>query len=472
LNFIYTYTQKYKMTKQFLLLVTLTVISLFCDANTYFIASDGNDSNKGSIDDPWLSFEPAMRLIKSGDTLFLRQGIYFLDEQVVWEPSGNKDSWITISGYPKERVILDASNIPDLGQHVTGAFHLTGASYVKIENIELENSVGMGFSVFAPSSNVTIQDCKARRTFGPAIGCWNSSEIKVIGCEVSEANLRIMNKEGWQKREAPHEAISIAGVKGFEVAYNHVHHSEKEGIDVKEISAHGKVHHNVIHDIQRQGLYADAWFGLLEDVEFSYNTVFNCQWGAVICVEGKDSELKDVLLHHNLFYNNDGSGIYIGKWGHDGPRSGIKIYNNTLVDNGSASHWSGNTGNIDVRSSNLKDLEIHNNLLVSGGAYQIATFIDPKNESRFEKQEITIHHNFVGSWTENINQENKGYGWAYPVKGSDLKIGDPGFANPAYGDYSLGENSSALKNTLDGLPYGAIGDGKDFQRFKWPYSNE
>ncbi|MDX1640631.1 MAG: hypothetical protein R3220_02970 [Balneolaceae bacterium] len=36
-------------------------------------------------------------------------------------------------------------------------------------------------------------------------------------------------------REAPHEAISIAGVHHFEVAYNRVYRSYKEGIDLQRI---------------------------------------------------------------------------------------------------------------------------------------------------------------------------------------------------------------------------------------------
>ena len=37
--------------------------------------------------------------------------------------------------------------------------------------------------------------------------------------------------------------------------------SDKEGIDVKETSARGRVHHNLVHHLRRQGIYVDAWFG-------------------------------------------------------------------------------------------------------------------------------------------------------------------------------------------------------------------
>ena len=46
--------------------------------------------------------------------------------------------------------------------------------------------------------------------------------------------------------EPPHEALSIGGAVDFEVAYNHVYDSDKEGIDIKETSKRGKVHHNLV----------------------------------------------------------------------------------------------------------------------------------------------------------------------------------------------------------------------------------
>jgi len=283
-----------------------------------------------------------------------------------------------------------------------------------------------------------------------------------------------MHPVGWQQREAPHEAISIAGVKGFEVAYCHVHHCEKEGIDVKEVSAHGKVHHNVVHDVQRQGLYADAWFGLLEDVEFYNNTVFNCEWGAVICVEGKGSELKNVSMHHNVIYNNSGSGIYFGKWGIDGPRSNIKIYNNTLVNNGNPRHWSGVTGNIDIRSSNVKNVEVFGNICVDGRrtAYQIATFNNlEKNKNLFEELQINIHDNFVNTWLDRSSEGHEGYAWAYPFKGKNLIVGNPEFINPEIGDYRLQKKSKALKSPLSESYFGALDEDARFKRLKWPYIN-
>jgi hypothetical protein len=56
------------------------------------------------------------------------------------------------------------------------------------------------------------------------------------------------------RSEPPDEAISIGGAMDFEVAYNLVEDSDKEGIDIKETSSGGTVHHNFVHRMHPQGI--------------------------------------------------------------------------------------------------------------------------------------------------------------------------------------------------------------------------
>ena len=79
-----------------------------------------------------------------------------------------------------------------------------------------------------------------------------------------------------RRGEPPHEALSIGGAVNFEVAYNHVYDSDKEGIDIKETSKRGKVHHNFVHNVDRQGFYVDAWFGEISDIEIFSNVIHDC----------------------------------------------------------------------------------------------------------------------------------------------------------------------------------------------------
>jgi pectate lyase len=58
----------------FLLLTTLSVFS----ANTWFVATNGSDSNAGDINHPFATIMHAQAAANTGDTVFLRGGTYFL----------------------------------------------------------------------------------------------------------------------------------------------------------------------------------------------------------------------------------------------------------------------------------------------------------------------------------------------------------------------------------------------------------
>ena len=81
-------------------------------AATYYVATNGNDSNSGTLDAPWRSLRRAVSRLSPADTLYIRGGVYSssqdnVDSQAMSVPSGT--SWsapITISGYPGETVTL------------------------------------------------------------------------------------------------------------------------------------------------------------------------------------------------------------------------------------------------------------------------------------------------------------------------------------------------------------------------------
>ena len=187
--------------------------------------------------------------------------------------------------------------------------------------MKFRNSDAAGFIVRGPEcKKIELIGCKSTHSHNSGIGLWYCDSVLVKNCEITGANdnsdeyfLPGQRKGG----EAPHEALSICGARYFEVANNHVHHCFKEGIDCKEVSQHGVIHNNLVHDLPRQAYYTDAWFGLLEDIEFHSNTAYNCMWGFVISVEGKGSELRNVRFHHNLIYNLTGSGVLFGMWGNN-----------------------------------------------------------------------------------------------------------------------------------------------------------
>ncbi|MDX2111291.1 MAG: right-handed parallel beta-helix repeat-containing protein [Verrucomicrobiota bacterium] len=426
------------------LLVCMLLTSSLAAA-TYYVSPTGLDTNNGAIDKPWLTPDKAVATAVAGDVVLFRGGTYPITKRIEPKKSGTAEKWITFAGYPGEKPLIDGTGyIPSNGQHDNGLFNIVGPGYLRFINMHVTMSHGMGFTVRGPSHHVELIECSSHETFAPGIGLWNCQYVKVMYCEITGATTNRMRLYGDFNQEAPHEAISSGGAKYFEIAYNHVHDCDKEGIDIKEVSAHGTVHHNYVHDMPRQGLYTDAWFGVLEDVEFRDNVVHNCEWGIGVSSEGSSASLRNVRIRNNLFYNNRGSGIFFSLWGGDGPRSQIVIANNTFYKNGSPTHWSGPTGSIDLRSVNVQDITVVNNLCVGGGAYEIATFDNPATNGldQLTAKNVVIKYNLTETFKDDTNRTFL-YGRNYALLGDNPITGTAGLTNPTRGSFYLTEPSRA-----------------------------
>jgi len=427
-------------------------------------------------------------VLKAGELALIRGGVYRIDEQIALQHAGQQDAWIVYAGYPGEEVVIDASGIVTFAPadkppypHDQGAFQIEGVSYICVQNLTVKNSHNAGFTV-RDSHHIDLINLTTDTTFSSGIAVWDTDHdgrgchhIRVLGNSVTRANTFDMLLPGRPRgRETPHEAITIAGAHYFEVAYNHIYNCDKEGIDVKETSSHGTVHHNHVHHMDRQGLYVDSWFGVLEDVELYQNVVHHCQGaGIVISVEG-GKEARDIRIHHNLIYDNLGTGVFFSRWG-DGPRSGIQIHNNTVHHNGygpanpgTEYHWI--TGGLYLFSTNLRDIDIRNNILSDNKGFQIGYSehylgLGPDIIATLTERGIAISHNLV------YDRNNVDYpiyaGWGpddyaniYALSGENAILAAPAFVDETLEDYRLSPESPAIEsgspeqeyNDADGAP--------------------
>ncbi|MCX7798815.1 MAG: right-handed parallel beta-helix repeat-containing protein [Fimbriimonadales bacterium] len=414
---------------------------------TLWVSPQPGPEGDGSRERPFRSVHRAVEAAVPGDEVVFLGGRYAMRDFVVVTQKGGPGRWLTLRAADRQRPVFDFSSVKPKRQPWTGGFHAKGASHVRFVRLEIVESHACGLLISDGCEAIDVVECTFRRTFMPGIGAWNSHRVRIVGNDVSRANDPSMRLWGDPNEECPHEAISVAGVKGFEVAWNRVHDSVKEGIDVKEVSAHGTVHHNLVEDLHRQAYYADAWFGLLEDVEFFSNVARRCEWGMVVSVEGRGSELANVRIRHNVFHDNRASGVFFGRWGADGPRRAVTIEHNTLVRNGRLRHWAGATGNIDLRSPNARDVVVRRNLLVAGAGFQMAAFsADP---SLLNAKGWELASNRFDRWVAAPLEDNP-YGPAHVLDGSEPSFGPVAFENEATGLWRPRDRS---------LRFGALPEG-------------
>jgi hypothetical protein len=81
-------------------------------ADTYYIATDGNDDNSGMLARPFGTFNHAIRLAKAGDTIYVRGGTYMLNDSIEINKAGANGSPIKLWSYGTETPVLDFRRNP------------------------------------------------------------------------------------------------------------------------------------------------------------------------------------------------------------------------------------------------------------------------------------------------------------------------------------------------------------------------
>jgi|GEM_PF-4769979 len=109
--------------------------------NSYYVATNGSDSNPGTIDRLWATLPYATDQIKAGDTVYVRAGTYKPTKATVITTSGTADARITFRSYPGETAVIDASDPPSDTDGIA-----TTASYVSSIGFEVKNAKRTGIN--------------------------------------------------------------------------------------------------------------------------------------------------------------------------------------------------------------------------------------------------------------------------------------------------------------------------------------
>lgn len=130
-------------------LVCACGMSVSVYATDYYVATDGNDMNVGSIEKPFATLSKALKLVQPGDNIYLRGGEYNVTEDWIMDKSGNKtyakvfdikqkgnpSSPICVIGYKNERPVLNMEQIKLTDRRVA-VFYIAG-SYWRFKNFEV-----------------------------------------------------------------------------------------------------------------------------------------------------------------------------------------------------------------------------------------------------------------------------------------------------------------------------------------------
>ena len=346
----------------------------------YFVSPSGSDSNPGTLARPWKTIGKAVSIVKPGDILYVRQGVY--NEKVNFKTSGTATNPILILNYPGENPIIDGKfSIPGSG---AGLLVLSG-NYIHASGIEVRNSAYDGVQVLGSHDIVSNMFIHHSQKKGILLHEGNNSIVE---------NNRIWwnsiaNEYG--KGDSWSSGISATGggITYAVIRRNHVWENWGQGINTY-LSDHITIEDNIVHD------------------SFSNNISIH--------------DATNILCQRNLIYTNPASVVFTY-----GPHIGINIdserdvpsNNFTVVNNISV----GNNWNLVIYKGTtpITNILITNNTFVNGintggvlirGYHQNITFLNNlvQQDGSLPLIEVTLNPDVSFSnnlWSKSLPSDSK-----------------------------------------------------------------
>lgn len=202
------------------LLFLLTVPNGF--SATWFVATNGLDSNPGTSNLPFATIMRAQLAASAGDTVYLRGGTYFLDNSNLtvtnnpWAIVNNiTKSAISYVAYPGERPVFDFSNVKPDGWRVTAFlvkanncvfkgfdvvgvqvtiqtnhtqsenFRVAGGNFNRFEDLRMHDGMGNGWYLTDGASNLVL-NCDAWNNRGLDSGSLGNTDG--FGCHPAHSS--------------------------------------------------------------------------------------------------------------------------------------------------------------------------------------------------------------------------------------------------------------------------------------------
>lgn len=400
-----------------------------CDPSTgtiHHVSPQGDDDADGSEATPWRTVSRGVLDLQPGDTLYLAEGTY--PEAVVITASGTAEAPILIASEPGgAQAEIDGAGV---ALDEDGLVSIVGASHVTLCSLTVRSSPGHGVSVQDDDEGVrpvgtaiiglsvldaddtgiyaedvdgiVIESNQTRETVTSGIGVWYSTSAAVRHNEV--VNARNDDERGHE------EWISMAGVCDFEVAHNELYMDNADfgghtGIDAKESSCRGSIHHNYLHDFPGYGgqIYLDAWeagmngTGTLSWIDIHDNRLDGA--GGITIGSEQGGIVENVRVFNNLIHQPWSSGIAVagleGEGGSYALKRNLHIFNNTIW--GSRNHG---TSAIYLFAVNAENIVVQNNLIVMDPERVVGLITAGVPEA---VAPLTVDHNLVFGPTECSN---------------------------------------------------------------------
>lgn len=270
------------MKKSLLCIIAVFVLSVPAFADTYYIATDGNDTNPGTIAEPFATIPQAVSVVAPGDTIYIRGGTYELTTTIFITAvsDGTEDDPVVFAAYDDEVPLLDFSGQPQGDKGISFK-----ANYWHVKGLQIKGAGDNGMELDFASNNI-IEQCAFY-------------ENRDTGLQLSNgaANNMIINCDSYYNADPPDFA-------------------DADGFAPKLRVGSG----NYFYGCRAWVNSDDGWDGYLRGADDVTTTLENCwTWGNGYLKDGTDpgsqangngfkmgggdNSNSDLLMHHNVLRN-------------------------------------------------------------------------------------------------------------------------------------------------------------------------
>lgn len=289
----------------------------------YVVAPNGSDENPGTYLLPWRTIEKAAQMVRPGETVYIREGIYA--ESVSFDISGTAANPIKIQAYPGENPAIDGGFSGGYG----ALLEIRG-DYNYIDGIEVRNSKGRGIEVFGNYD--VVDNVFVHHSIKAGIIISYGQHSTVQNSRVWRNSLT--NEYGQGNAWASGLSAARHGVAYTTIRHNTVWENWGEGISAYEAD-HVTIEDNVVKDSLTGNIYISDATNVLCQRNFvytdpnSYIYPYSAHVGIMMGDELSNPPSANITIINNISFGN--------RWNYalfrgNSTMNNILITNNTFVN--------------------------------------------------------------------------------------------------------------------------------------------
>lgn len=300
----------------------LSLIKVHAAGSIYFVATNGSDSNPGTINRPWLTIAKANQTLQAGDAVYIRGGSY--KEGIAPARSGTQGARIIYKNYNGEKVTISNVNEPLI---------LSNRSYITIHGIEFRN-VGTYLTMLNGDYNF-IEYC----TFTDSTNWgWRGMDIDDGSTHNWFHHNSISGHGEFTGGEDLGDMIWLDGKSDYNLFENNIiFHGGHSPFAIR--TSYNVIRNNYFHDEVWKSGYGNrnmnleqsstTRFNLIEGNRFAFAGIPNDTWYS----DGIQHAVSDTIYRYNAFYENSGNGLKITTF-YGNVANNNHVYNNVFFHNG------------------------------------------------------------------------------------------------------------------------------------------